>query len=77
MCFGCSKNLSHVDGSFEYQQHMFWLRNKKNVFKYTLLSEAFIKSNPYLVVSQILKYSITTMNMHQYVWILEHAFTYQ
>ena len=30
MCFGCSKELSHWDGSFEYPQHMFWLRNKKN-----------------------------------------------
>ena len=25
MCFGCS----HRDGSFEYPQHVFWLRNKK------------------------------------------------
>ena len=32
MCFGCSKELSHRDGSFEYPQHMFWLRNKKNNF---------------------------------------------
>ena len=23
MCFGCSKELSHRDGSFEYPQHMF------------------------------------------------------
>ena len=29
MCFGCSKETSHRDGSFEYPQHMFWLRNKK------------------------------------------------
>ena len=29
MCFGCSKEPSHRDGSFEYPQHMFWLRNKK------------------------------------------------
>ena len=28
MCFGCSKQPSHWDGSFEYPQHMFWLRNK-------------------------------------------------
>ena len=28
MCFGCSKEPSHRDGSFEYPQHMFWLRNK-------------------------------------------------
>ena len=30
MCFGCSKEPSHRDGSFEYSQHMFWMRNKKN-----------------------------------------------
>ena len=29
ICFGCSKEPSHWDGSFEYPQHMFWLRNKK------------------------------------------------
>ena len=29
MCFGCSKEPSHRDGSFEYPQHMFWLRNEK------------------------------------------------
>ena len=28
-CFGCSKEPSHQDGSFEWPQHMFWLRNKK------------------------------------------------
>ena len=27
--FGCSKETSQWDGSFEYLQHMFWLRNKK------------------------------------------------
>ena len=30
--YGCSKELSHWDGSFEYTQHMFWLRNKKIIF---------------------------------------------
>ena len=33
MCFRCSKEQSHQDGSFEYPQHMFWLRNKKNNFQ--------------------------------------------
>ena len=33
MCFGCSKEPSHRDGTFEYPQHMFWLRNKKNNFQ--------------------------------------------
>ena len=32
MCFGCSKEPSHWDGSFEYPQHMFWMRNKENNF---------------------------------------------
>ena len=31
--FWCSKEPSHLDGSFEYPQHMFWLRNKKNNFQ--------------------------------------------
>ena len=33
MCLGCSKEPSHRDGSFEYPQYMFWLRNKKFQFK--------------------------------------------
>ena len=33
MCFGCSKEPSHQDGSFEYPQHKFWLNNKKNNFQ--------------------------------------------
>ena len=33
MCFGCSKESSHRDGSFEYPQHTFWWRNKKNNFQ--------------------------------------------
>ena len=32
MCFGCSKEPSHRDGSFEYPQHMFWMRNEENNF---------------------------------------------
>ena len=32
MCFGCSKESSHGDSSFEYSQHMFWMRNKENSF---------------------------------------------
>ena len=40
MCFGCSREPSHRDGSFEYPQHMFWLINKKSNFQltYTLSS---------------------------------------
>ena len=33
MCFGCSKELSHWDGSFEHPQHIIWLRNTKNYFQ--------------------------------------------
>ena len=38
MCFECSKEPSQLEGPFEYQQHMFWMRNKENSFPYTLLS---------------------------------------
>ena len=36
MCFGCTKEPSHRDGSFEYPQHMFWFRNKKTGFQLLL-----------------------------------------
>ena len=38
MCFVCSKEPSHRDGSFEYPPHMFWLRNKKNNFQLRTLT---------------------------------------
>ena len=38
MCFGCSWGPFHLDGSFEYPHHMFWMRNKKIIFQYALLS---------------------------------------
>ena len=38
ICYGCSKEPSHGDGSFEYPQHMLWLRNKKNIlFQYAVM----------------------------------------
>ena len=33
MCFGCSKEPSHRDRSFEYPPHLLWLRNNKNNFQ--------------------------------------------
>ena len=39
ICFGCSKEPSHRDGSFEYPQHMFWLRNKIFVYASNELNE--------------------------------------
>ena len=36
----CSKELSHCDSSFEYPQHMFWLRDKKIKFSlHTLITK--------------------------------------
>ena len=43
MCFVCSKEPSHEDGSFEYPQHMFWMRSKENSFTiHTLIRRPFI-----------------------------------
>ena len=37
--FGCSKGLgAHWDGSFEYPQHMFWMRNKKSIILVSTLN---------------------------------------
>ena len=38
ICFGCLKEPSHRDGSFEYPQHMIWLRNKKIIFLLSTLN---------------------------------------
>ena len=39
-CLRCSKEPSHWEDSFEYPQHLFWLRNKKIIFfVYTLLTK--------------------------------------
>ena len=46
MCFGCTKEPSHLDGSFEYPQYMFWMRNKENNFPIrTLISRPEIVTN--------------------------------
>ena len=40
ICFGCSKEPSHWDDSFQYPQHMSWLRNKKIKFSFHTLNES-------------------------------------
>ena len=39
MCFGCSKEPSHSDGSFEYTQHMCSLENTKISIKCLYLNK--------------------------------------
>ena len=46
MCFGCSKEPSHRDGSFEYPKHMFWLRNEKKI-SHVFLSGGLSRTNVY------------------------------
>ena len=41
ICFGCSKEPSHRDGSFDHPQHIFWLRKKK--IKFYLHVRTFIR----------------------------------
>ena len=46
ICCGCSKEPSHQDTSFEYPQHIFWLRNKKINFygNHTILTKGLTHS---------------------------------
>ena len=56
ICFWCSKELPHWDSSFEYQQHMFWSRNKENDFlDSSLLSESLISRTIVISVSCLIK----------------------
>ena len=43
LCFVCLKELSHLDDSFEYPQHRFWLRNKKKSVTHSYLISVFIR----------------------------------
>ena len=44
--FGCSKEPSHWDDSFEYPQHMFWLGNRNCFSHYSLLSRGLQNDHP-------------------------------
>ena len=47
ICFGCSKELSHPDGSFEYPQLRLWLKIRKLFFIYALLKAWLSLKNPH------------------------------
>ena len=84
MCFGYSKELSHWDGSFEYPQHMFWLRIKKNNFQLRTLicGPVTTMSSSYLHLSLVLNlslyvYHLTTMcssYLHYHTQWIYHTF---
>ena len=61
MCFGCSKEMSRREGSFEYPQHMFWLRNNTKakallviIFFYLLLFKSNKGTKPFSMHSSVL-----------------------
>ena len=61
ICSGCSKEPSHRNGSFEYPQHMFWLRNKKDrkiSFSYALLSGGPVNMYGFKILSSSELYKI-------------------
>ena len=62
--FWCPKEPSHRDGSFEYPQHMFWLRNKKNNFLlHTLNWGPGLHCSNYFPLNFISKIQITIFNL--------------
>ena len=48
ICFGCSKEPSHRDSSFEYPQHMFWLGNKKTILIMDMNVQALVYKQSHL-----------------------------
>ena len=74
MCFGCSKESSHRDGSFEYQQHMFLLRNEKNNFQISALiwgTDISLHSIDYLI-NKMIKYHKNQIIVYWQVIIYIH-----
>ena len=53
-CFGCSKEPYHRDNCFEYAQHIFWLRNRKNNFLLRTLICRTDELPPLTRISQVL-----------------------
>ena len=62
MCFGCSKEQSHREGSFEYPQHMFWLSNKKKVWRPDYIWVITVCQSTYLLV-----FRMENVNLIQYL----------
>ena len=62
------KEPSHWDGSFEYPQHMFWLRNKKKSVTHSYLG-AWIKTISYISQSKHMLWVLKrTVSMRQFFW---------
>ena len=57
MCFGCLEEPTHRDGSFEYPQRMFWLRNKKTTFQLRTLIWGPDKMLIFILVKEALFYT--------------------
>ena len=74
MGFGCSKEPSHRDGSFEYPQHMFWLRNKENNLQLGTLiwrpggSQVFRRITVQMYKEGILSFSKKQKNLSGLFW---------
>ena len=70
MCFGCSKEPSHREGSFEYPQHMFgWeIKYKKKSNRHSNLEACQMIANSILI---IVPFILQKMQLH----ILSDSFT--
>ena len=55
MCYGCSKEPSHSDSSFEYPQHMLWMKKKKIIFLFSTLNQSPGKFKPVVLEEMWLK----------------------
>ena len=63
MCFGCAKEPSRGDGSFEYPQHMCWLRNKETNFQLlSLLSGSLVIDLSGIILGQNILREITCLS---------------
>ena len=67
ICFGCLKEPLHWDRSFEFPQHMYWLRNKKIIFWYTLLTKSLIYTN--LFLKRVILWKLRSSQKWKCTWL--------
>ena len=68
ICFGCSKEPSHWDDSFEYLNHMFWLKIWKVILNCILLF--FFIMKPTIVLIIIILLLLISMGFHSTLWVV-------
>ena len=75
VCFGCSKEPSHGDGSFEHPKHMLKIMGKK-IFTTLPVTDSYLLTKTYVVDTQKNRLHetvlLSTQNICQKLWVRKY-----